>query len=187
MRLTEGGHHEVPEALFRSAPSQSRWYVVHTQPHAEGRAECRLQAQGFVTCAPKIWRTVRHARQTKLSAAPLFPRYIFVELDLGRHQWRSINGTSGVSCLVSSQDRPLPLPAGLVEEIMASQLSGVSPAREPELKLNDPVRLNTGPFADLVGRIQRIDAKGRVQILLELMGRTVSVKTAATDCRRVSI
>lgn len=185
MRLTEGDHRKSPDKALRPVPDVLRWYVVHTQPHAESRAECRLQAQGFITCAPKIWRTIRHARQTKLSAAPWFPRYIFVQLDLGRHQWRCINGTSGVTCLVSAEDRPLPLPPGLVEEIMATQHSEAGPAREPELKLNDPVRLDTGPFADLIGRIQRIDAKGRVQILLELMGRTVSVNTAVSDCRRV--
>jgi transcriptional antiterminator RfaH len=38
---------------------------------------------------------------------PLFPRYIFVGLDLEEKSWRSINGTRGISnLLMSSEIRP---------------------------------------------------------------------------------
>jgi transcriptional antiterminator RfaH len=90
-----------------------------------------------------------------------------------------------VTGLVCANDRPLPLPAGLVEEIMAAQRAGAPPVPAFEFHQDDPVRLASGPFADLIGRIQRIDSKGRVQILLDLMGRTVSVQTMVTDCRRL--
>jgi transcriptional antiterminator RfaH len=37
------------------------------------------------------------------------------------------------------------------------------------------VKVAAGPFADLVGRLERLDDKGRVSVLLRLMGGSVRV------------
>src|SRR6201988_735552 len=74
-----------------------RWYAVHTLPCAEERAERQLQWQEFRTFQPKRYKTIRHARKLSTIEAPFFPRYLFIVLDLARHQWRSVNATIGVS------------------------------------------------------------------------------------------
>ena len=61
-----------------------RWYVVHTQPHAEKRAICHLERQGFFIFCPRMHKTVRHARKTTRVLAPMFPNYLFVRLDVSR-------------------------------------------------------------------------------------------------------
>ena len=38
----------------------------------------------------------RHARKIDVVLAPFFPGYLFVQLDLQRDQWRSVNGTYGL-------------------------------------------------------------------------------------------
>jgi len=67
---------------------------------------------------PTIQKTIRHARQLRAVQAPLFPRYIFVILDLGRGRWLSVRGTVGVSSPFSSEDRPVPVPEGIVETLI---------------------------------------------------------------------
>ena len=52
--------------------------------------------------------------------APLFPSYIFVALNLDVDPWRSVNGTFGVTRLIMAQDRPLPVPVGIVETLILS-------------------------------------------------------------------
>src|SRR6266540_5096339 len=96
-----------------------RWFLAHTQPKSEQRAELHLGAQGFRTYLPQIQKTVRHARQLRTVQAPLFPRYLFVILDLGRDRWLSVRSTLGVSRLFTHQDgRPIPVPVGVVESLM---------------------------------------------------------------------
>ena len=95
-----------------------RWYLVHTLPHAERRAQLHLGAQGLRTHFPTIQKTIRHARQLRAVQAPLFPRYIFVILDLGRDRWLSVRGTVGVSSLFTSEDRPVPVPESIVETLI---------------------------------------------------------------------
>src|SRR5579872_6555334 len=85
-----------------------RWYVVHTLPMKEDWAQFHLENQYFPTFVPRRPRTVRHARKTKTIAAPFFPRYLFVGLDLSADPWRKVSGTFGVSRLVMRGDQPQP-------------------------------------------------------------------------------
>ncbi len=153
-----------------------RWYVVHTLPHRELQAERQLAAQGFRSFLPRQRKTVRHARKLRTISAPFFPRYLFVVLDLGRDRWRSVNGTFGVASLVMGEDYPLPVPAGLVEGLIAACNADGNLQFGSALKLGQPVRVVTGPFAALIGEIGRLDGGGRVQVLLQLLGGTVPVQ-----------
>ena len=46
------------------------------------------------------------------------------------------------------------------------------------LDVGERVRLLSGPFADMVGRLARLDGGGRVQVLLRLLGGEVAVSVA---------
>ena len=96
-----------------------RWFLAHTLPKSEWKAELHLGAQGFRTYLPQIRKTIRHARQLRTVRAPLFPRYLFVTLDLERDRWLSVRSTVGVSSLFTTQDgRPVPVPVGIVESLI---------------------------------------------------------------------
>ena len=91
-----------------------RWYVVQTQPNAERKAVAHLERQGFVTYLPRYMKKRRHARRVDTVAAPLFPRYMFVTIDVATQRWRSIFSTVGVSRLVYTGDMPLPVPEDVI-------------------------------------------------------------------------
>jgi transcription elongation factor/antiterminator RfaH len=152
-----------------------RWYLVHTLPHGERRAQLHLGAQGFVTHFPTIEKTIRHARQLRTVRAPLFPRYIFLILDLGRDRWRSVWGTAGVSSLYSCDDRPVPVPEGIVETLVTNSDEANLALFTSGMATGQSVRILSGPFANVVGRLERLDAAGRVRVLLDMMGTTVPV------------
>jgi len=146
---------------------------VHTLPRSERRARLHLEGQGFRTYLPEITKTVRHARQLRTVRAPLFTRYLFLILDLGRDRWLSVRSTYGVSSLFVCDGRPLPVSPGIVETIIEYSERG-NPLCE-RLRVGQTVRILSGAFADFVGTLERLDNNGRVQILLELMGTAVPV------------
>ena len=43
------------------------------------------------------------------------------------------------------------------------------------LRTGQSVRILSGPFANFVGTLERLDAAGRVRVLLEMMGTAVPV------------
>jgi transcriptional antiterminator RfaH len=155
--------------------ANERWYLVHTLPHGERRAQLHLGAQGFRTHFPTIERTIRHARQLRTVRAPLFPRYIFLILDLGRDRWLSVWGTVGVSSLYTCNDRPVPVPEGIVETLIANSDEANLSLFASGLATGQSVRILSGPFANFVGTLERLDAAGRVRVLLEMMGTAVPV------------
>jgi transcriptional antiterminator RfaH len=153
--------------------ASERWFLAHTQPKSECKAELHLGAQGFRTYLPQIQKTIRHARQLKTVRAPLFPRYAFVILDLERDRWLSVRSTVGVSSLFSSRDgRPVPVPVGIVESLIARSEDSLT-RLDSGLVKGQQVRILTGPFVDFVGTLDRLNEAGRVRVLLEMMGTAV--------------
>jgi transcriptional antiterminator RfaH len=157
-------------SIDNTATATTRWYVVHTRPHFEKRALAHLRHQGFVSFLPLHQKTVRHARQFRAVQAPLFQRYLFVRLDLDRDRWRSVAGTVGVSHLIMEGERPKPIPAAVVDELVAlADPSGIVSVA-PRLELGGVVRLVTGPFAGMVGELLALDDDGRVRVLMNILG-----------------
>jgi transcriptional antiterminator RfaH len=151
------------------APGE-RWFVVQSQPKKELYAAAQLANQEFRPFVPRLKRTVRHARKTHTVLAALFPRYLFVALDLEHARWRSILGTFGVSTMIMDGERPRPVPPGVVESLaqIADRTGTVTFAHG--LLPGQDVRFLDGPFAEQIGRVTRLDDKGRVAVLLEIMG-----------------
>jgi transcriptional antiterminator RfaH len=151
-----------------------RWFLVHTLPKKERRAELHLGAQGFRAFLPHSDKTVRHARQLRTVRSPVFPRYLFVILDLERDRWLSVRSTVGVSSLVTQNGRPLPVPPGVVESLIERSYSGVL-RFDAALVKGQSVRILSGPFTDFVGTLERLDDAGRTRVLLNMMGTSVPV------------
>ncbi len=133
--------------------SSQVWYVVQTQPNGEQRAEMHLRRRGFRTYLPRYLRSRRHARKTQMVSRPLFPRYLFVGLDLARDQWRSIQSTFGVSQIVLAGEKPAPLPAGVLEEIRGREADDgyVALGLPAGIKPGSAVRLIDANFAESKG------------------------------------
>jgi transcriptional antiterminator RfaH len=151
-----------------------RWFLVYTLPKSERKAEMHLRAQGFRPYLPQLKKTIRHARQFRDVQAPLFPRYVFLILDLSRDRWLSVRSTVGVSSLFMCEGRPVPVPAGVVEGII-DHSEGNLTSLDAGLSKGQAVRILSGPFANLVGTLERLDAAGRTRVLLDIMGTVVPV------------
>ena len=172
---------EIPRHHRMVLGEDARWFVVHTLPMCEARARGHLENQGFRTFLPKRHKTIRHARKLTTVEAPFFPRYLFVILDLRRHQWRSVNGTFGVSSLVMQGDRPRPVPRGIVEALIGSSDARGILQLGRELQVGSPIRLMAGAFAEQLAILDSLDDDGRIRVLLDVLGRQVSISTHYTN------
>ena len=149
--------------------SGERWFAVHTLPRKESTAVFHLMRQGFSTFLPLLSTTRRHARKQRAVLTSFFPRYVFVRLDLARDRWRTINGTVGVNSLVMTHERPSPIPEGIVEDIASRTRPDGVVDLGLDLRPGDAVRIMPGPLAGHIGTLLRLDEKGRVEILLDLL------------------
>ena len=155
----------------------ARWYVVQTQVNGEARATENLRRQGYEIYLPRYLKRRRHARKIDLVAKPLFPRYMFVAIDMATQRWRSIQSTSGVSHLVTNGDEPATVPDGVVRALRTREDAKgfVKLDAAPAFAPGDKVRVLGGAFMDNAGLFNGMAEHDRVAILLEMLGRQVRV------------
>ena len=165
----------LPLAASQDPVQDERWFVVHTRPLSEMRAIENLERQGYRTFCPRVRRTIRHARKTSTVMSPIFRNYLFVKLDLSFDRWRSINATRGVVGLIMQGDRPKPVPHGVMETILQYVNPDGTLSTAPLFGMGQSVRIESGPLADVVGRFEKCEPDGRIRVLVELLGRVVSV------------
>jgi transcriptional antiterminator RfaH len=160
-----------------SSVHSSRWYVAQTHPHAEAKASWHLERQGFETYLPRYLKKRRHARRTEAVAAPLFPRYLFVSIDMMTQRWLSIGSTIGVSRLVCDGDRPAAVPMSVFDALKRREDANglIHLDQKPRFLPGDKVCVLDGAFQDCLGLYEGMSSNERVTILLDLLGRKVRV------------
>lgn len=159
----------------------ARWYVIQSQPNAERKAVAHLERQGFNTYLPRYLKRRRHARKIEIVPTPLFPRYMFVSIDVNVQRWRSIFSTVGVSRLVCNGEFPSAISDQVLEALKAREDAEgfVRLERRQIFRPGDQVRVLEGAFADCLGLYEGMRDSERVAILLDMLGRKVRVTVEA--------
>lgn len=156
----------------------SVWCAAFTKPRQEEVARENLLRQGFRAYLPKLKQPKRRRDRWVEAVEPLFPRYLFIELDFGAHDISPIRSTRGVVSLVRFGPQPATAPKGFVEALMAAEdpasachLAGLEPFRK-----GDSVIIASGPLTGTTAIFDEPTGQGRVTLLLDLLGRTNCVQ-----------
>ncbi len=149
------------------------WYAVYSKPRQEAVAAENLDRQGFTTWLPLIRRAQRRKGRWVDLTEPLFPRYLFLRVDVGRQDMAPIRSTRGVSGLVRMGGVPAVVPDAVVEGLLGAmeQTGGVYEAPRKPLHRGDRVRVLDGPFEGVQGIFQAENGSERVVVLLDLIGQ----------------
>ena len=146
----------------------SRWYVIHTHPRQEDRADRNLRSQGIITFAPKLrehrYNPYRWEKTYLIKA--LFPRYIFARFQL-MHFLNKVRFTRGVYSVVSFGGCPTPVDDEIIT-IMQSRIGedGFISIRN-EFEPGDEVIIDDGPLKSFRGIFEReMKDIDRLRILL---------------------
>lgn len=164
-----------------SEEAEPAWFVVQTKLNAEANAARNLVRQGFEIYLPRYLKRRSHARKIEKVAAPLFPRYLFVRIDLATQSWRSIQSTFGVSNLVLNGSDPARVQQNVLGLLKAREDEGgfVKLDQRPKFALGEKVRVLAGAFAENLGLFDGLADRDRITILLDLLGRKVRVSLEA--------
>jgi transcriptional antiterminator RfaH len=141
-----------------------------------------LERQAFRSLCPRFRKLRRHARRTDTVLAPLFPGYVFVRFDVAVDQWRAINGTIGVKRLICSDGgKPQAMPDGAMAHLLSRCSNGIVGQLLDAVREGETVRVIKGPFADRLAKIEAMDTRGRVRVLLDMLGGAAPVRLEL-DC-----
>jgi len=154
-------------------PEIPQWYVVYSKPHKEECAQFYLRLKGIDVFFPQLLLPESIKRRKRI--IPLFPSYLFVKIQVST-QFQFVQWSPWVKRLVCVDGVPIPLDEDVVAFLMQQATpAGIIPARS-NLMAGQEVRITGGPLQGLIGIIQNPpDARGRVNLLLNLLNRQVKV------------
>jgi transcriptional antiterminator RfaH len=180
---------EVAELARRQQPAgrrkeealstQSRWYVVHCEPHRDRQVEHVMAVRGVEAYSPHIARTRRHNGKK-----PLFPGYVFARLALDTGVWSALRFSPGIKSLIEIGGGPCPVGDEIVDEVRRRAEAYVPPAPDPSA--GDRVVVKGGALEGLEGVFnETLSGEERVAVLIDMMHRQVRVELSAGLVRRV--
>jgi transcriptional antiterminator RfaH len=166
--------------------NQNLWYVIQTKPGNEERAKTHLDNQGIETFLP-LFETHQYSNGKIISGIkPLFPNYLFGKLDLELHYYR-VKWTRGINKILGSGQTPLPISEIVVQTIKDRSGADNIVKLEDEFNDGDAIQVTSGPFKNLSGIFKKmISGKGRVKILLSLIGVDMPVQISRWQIKKVA-
>ncbi|MDT0496362.1 transcription termination/antitermination NusG family protein [Algiphilus sp. W345] len=162
-----------------------RWYVVMTKPRQEQIALAQLTRQGYESYLPIVSERRREQGKYVNKRVPLFPRYLFVNLDTAVDNTAPIRSTVGCCGLVRFGLRLAYLPSGVLEWIQARCREGESRRRQASWMPGRRLDVLDGPFAGLDAVFAAASSHDRVIVLLKLLGASRPVELPQEHLRAV--
>jgi len=160
-----------------------RWYVAYTLPRHEKAVADRLVQQNVQSYLP-LYPAVRFWNHRRIEVElPLFPGYVFIRMLLADRI--RILSRPGIIRLVSFNGNPAVLPDEEVERLQSS-LAIWKATPYPFLTAGKQVRIKSGPFAGLEGKILRRKGKIRLLVTLDLIQSAMLLELDAAEAQLAS-
>ena len=159
----------------------AKWYVIHTYSGYENAVKTSIEK--FVTgrnMEDMILRMeipmetvteVTDSGATKEVERKVFPGYVLIKMVMTDDTWHLVRNVRGVTGLVGSANKPIPLTE---EEVLAMGME----KHEIVVRYNvgDHVRIVDGPLASFTGIVEEIEPeKNRVSVMVSMFGRETPV------------
>ena len=153
-----------------------KWYIAQIKPKSYHTATQNLERQGFETFLPKMKITQKKENKFLFKSGYVFPGYMFVCFDPDIISWTKINSTYGVSKILAFNNKPSEIPSDLILELKTRYEINSNSTQKEKLQKNDSIKFYSGPFTDLIAKVESVDEKNRIWILLEAMGGNQRLK-----------
>lgn len=167
---------------LEEVPTSLEWYCLRTQTKREHIAAKILatidQVESF---CPRISLVKKTKTGKRRFVEAMFPGYIFAKFSY-LEKYRHVIHSQGVSRLVEMGDRKI-VPAYIVEDLKA-ELPDEAIFSAPDMSIEPGAKIEfvSGTLKGLKGEVlARLPSSERVQILLEFLGRQITVASDPSD------
>ena len=172
---------------------RGQWFVVHTLSGHENKVRDTILRQLRLSDRVPVYdafiptEKVVEVRRGKKSTTTrkFFPGYILVRMDLydergavDEQAWYFVRNVQGVLGFLGGANKPMPLSAAEVADIMRPATGGESDIK-PKITFNvgEVVRIKDGAFENFEGAIQEIDTeRGKLKLMVSIFGRSTPVE-----------
>lgn len=168
-----------------------RWYALHAHSGQESVVREMLLSRAQQLDNPELLANVFvpieqvevvRSGQKRMSKHKCFPGYVLLQLPEHPEKyadlWHMIKDTPSVTGFIGSRTAPVPLEDAEVQSII-EVVRGERERPKPKLdfEVGERVRINDGPFANFLGKIEEINTeRSVVKVMVEIFERQTSVE-----------
>lgn len=173
--LKVGDFIEFVQRPIVAAPIPQCWFMLRMHPNYDLKAERQLHERGISCYLPKERRTVKGAWNRRISrVVPIFQGALFVpdfEADIAKLK----EAAEGIGGFVKYCGQALKISLSTMAELhrFEERRNGIPEGRK--FRVGQSVRIVGGPFDMLEARIDRLDTRYRVVVLIELLTQLVPI------------
>ena len=141
------------------------WHLLQTKSRQERKAAQELEQQNITVFLP-LYRFEKIIKGVKVKKEePLFPGYLFIELDIKNTNWTSVRSTRGVSNFVGFGSGP-----AIVDQTIINKLREIDLLpKQSYFNAGEKIRVAGGPLEGLSAIFQAENGSSRSYVLLEFM------------------
>lgn len=170
-----------------------RWYALQTLSNMEAKVTkylakfIEVEEMGEfidqVLMPTEKVSEVKGGKKTE-KVRKLYPNYLFIRMKMYdedgkvlQKPWYFVRNVQGVIGFIGG-DHPVPLKQAEIERIL-DQVKAAEGKAVPKVQfsVNEEVKINDGPFMNLTGRIDAVDAeRGKLQVSVSIFGRFTPVE-----------
>ena len=177
---------------------KKEWYVVNTVSGYEYKVKEKLEMMiiNSSEIQEKIFRVIVPEQTIveykdgvkKEKIKKMFPGYVLVEMIMDDEVWFIVRNTQGVTGFIGSSGKgakPIPLLPEEVERILNNMgMSRIDLSKD--LVEGKKVKIISGPFKDMIGKISSYDLeKKKVNLLLDLFGQETPVEAELNQIENI--
>ncbi|MGL5410873.1 MAG: transcription/translation regulatory transformer protein RfaH [Shewanella sp.] len=163
-----------------------KWYLAYCKPKEESRARAHLNAQGIESYYPMV--QVEKLRRGKRVAIqePMFPNYLFINVDLEEVAPITIKSTRGISKIIHFGSGWSAINSTLIYQLMSKDDSDETRIRYAKLpNVGDKVLIEQGPLAGFEAIYMEPDGEKRAILLINLLNQETTSSFANGTFKRL--
>src|SRR3989338_789884 len=161
-----------------------KWYAIHTYSgYEENVANNLRQRIESMDMQDKIWNImiptekkikIKNGKR-KIITEKIFPGYVLVEMLVTDDSWYVVRNTPNVTGFIGAGNTPTPIDEEEIKSLM-KRMGVEEPQYKIDVQVNDPVKINDGPFKNFEGKVSEVDEeRGKVKVLVNMFGRETPV------------
>jgi transcription elongation factor/antiterminator RfaH len=156
--------------------SKSKWHLVRTKQYKEAFVRNMLSKKASDTFLPLLRIQRPHWGKVTHTVTPLFPCYLFAQIDL-ETEYHFVQRTPGVVGLLCAGGEPSEVDESVIEEIRKRGTNGIVELPQGTFSSGESVSVVSGPLRGISAIFERyMSGSQRAALLLDLIGGA-SVRT----------
>lgn len=165
-----------------------KWYLIMTKHHKDACAEEQLSRQQYTVYRPLIKKEKKVKNKVIKIKESLFPRYLFIQLDMGVDDFSRVRSTKGVLNIVRFGNSFTEVPDEIIRLLRKGEIINKKSSKDLRcFKSGDKIIIKEGPFLGLEALFDRYKQGGdRVIVLFNMLNKMTSLDLSINEVKSIA-